>query len=720
MKQLIQTFKTGEIQLIEAPVPTCDPVSLVVESTCSLISIGTERTLIEFGKSSFVNKARKQPEKVKQVLQKIKTDGLITTLNAVKTKLNEPTPLGYSNVGRVIETGNLTSGFKEGDRVVSNGPHAEFVKVPWTLAAKIPDNVLDEEAAFAVLGAIALEGIRLLKPSMGETIVVIGLGLLGQLAVQLLQAQGVKVIGFDIDESRVTLARQFGVEAFLSGNKEDDLAKVNSLTHSIGADGILITASSSSADILPLSAEMCRKRGKIVLVGVVPIQAPRNLFYEKEISFQVSCSYGPGRYDPLYEEKGIDYPLPYVRWTAKRNMETFLFLVSAGKLSLQPLISHRFDFNDVHRAYNALEKESPLGIILEYAPSSKTRTKTLPLFPATSEKKNITQKQPVQVGFIGAGNFAKGVLLPALKATSCDLRILSASDGFSASIVGKRFGFKEVTSDKDYVLTSPEVNTVFIATRHASHASLTLKALQNEKHVFVEKPLAISLEELKELYQFFQNHTSPKLMVGFNRRFSPLIELVKKRLPNIPEPLSIIITINAGALPLSHWTQDPQVGGGRIIGEACHFIDLAYYLTGSRINQVAAISASGHPETDEDKVMILLTFENGSQASINYLANGNKRYPKEMIQIFGGEKIYLIENFKTLKSFGDTIHKKLLTQDKGHKNEVAEFITAIASQKEAPIPLQEIFEVHLATFAVQESLIQKRFVGLQEMWDKII
>lgn len=717
MKQLIQYFKSGKLELIEAPVPNASSTSLVNETFVSLISVGTEKMLLNFGKASFLNKAKQQPEKVQQVLDKIKTEGVISTMEAVWSKLNEPTPIGYSNVGIVTEKGDSVEEFNIGDRVVSNGSHAEFVKVPWTLTAKIPDNVDDSSAAFTIVGAIAIEGIRLLRPNIGDRVVVIGLGLLGQLTSQILEANGCEVIGFDIDNLKIKIAQKMGLTAFTSKSVKETINLALGSTNGIGADGVIITASSPSEEILSQAALMSRKRGKIVLVGVVPISVPRNLFYEKELSFQVSSAYGPGRYDPKYEEKGIDYPFPYVRWTAKRNMEAFLYLLSKEKIQVKELITHRFKFSNAFEAYACIDTENPLGILLEYKIEKYNKSKSTILESVPDKTREISE---IEVGFLGTGNFAKMVLLPALKKTNANIRIISSSDGYSAAISGRKVEAMQATSTKDEIFKDAEINTIFIATRHSSHAFLVQKAIEAKKHVFVEKPLAISLNELKQVYDAVQKEKSIKLMVGFNRRFSPFSVKLRELLIERSDPISIIITVNAGSIPIKHWVHDPEVGGGRIIGEGCHFVDLARFLVGHPILSVVATATSGHSQTDGDKVMSLLNFKDGSQAAFHYLANGNKKYPKERIEVFSSERVFVIDNFKTLTSYGQKYRLRKFKQDKGHQEEIFQFIESVKGNKLPPISTKEIFEIHLATFAIITSIERKTIISMTDMWNSLI
>ncbi|MHB2153657.1 bi-domain-containing oxidoreductase [Calditrichota bacterium GD2] len=715
MKQLIQYFRSGELELIDAPAPKATPQSLVIESRRSLISVGTEKMMLDFGKASYLAKAKQQPDRVKQVLDKIKTEGLISTAQAVWNKLNEPTHLGYSNVGVIIEKGQLVDQFEVGQRVVSNGPHAEMVRVPWTLAAAIPDSVSDEAASFTVAGSICLEGVRLANPTIGERVVVVGLGLLGQLTAQILQANGCHVLAFDVIKEKVEFAKTFGIEAAQSKSTPENIEYVLGKTNGIGADAVIITASTASEEVLSQCALMSRKRGRIVLIGVIPITVPRNLFYEKELTFQVSSAYGPGRYDPQYEG-GNDYPLPYVRWTAKRNMEAFLFLLEQKKIHVDRLITHRFPFEQAVKAYETIEKENPIGIILEYQGQVK-RESMVHFQPLPDKAKQKVDK--LSIGFIGVGNFAKSMLLPHLKKLGAPLQMVASSDGLSASVAAKKFGIPKATSDRNLVLQDPEINTVFISTRHDSHARLVVQALQNNKHVFVEKPLAVTLEQLKEVYLAAKQYPEQHLMVGFNRRFSPFSQKLKRALEERGNPISIIITVNAGYIPQEHWVHDPVMGGGRIIGEGCHFIDLARFFVGAPIKTVQALSTHGHSETDEDKTMILLSFEDGSQACIHYLANGHARFPKERVEVFSSQRVFQIDNFKSLVSYGSPVKETGLKQDKGHFHEIKRFLESVEKSGQPLIPAEELFEVHLATLLVEQAKIEQKAISLFAYWKEL-
>jgi len=581
MKQILQNLRTGQTELTQVTVPRSKTGHLFIQTTTSLISAGTERMLIDFGKAGWIDKARQQPEKVQQALDKIRTDGLMPTLDAVRSKLDQPLPLGYCNVGKIAE------GSQNGKRMISNGPHAEYVCVPENLCAEIPDSVSDEEAAFAVVGAIGLQGVRLARPTLGENFVVTGLGLIGLLTVQILLANGCRVLGIDFDSAKCDLARQFGADAVDLSKGENPIDSAMIFSNNRGVDGVLITAATKSNEPIHQAAQMCRKRGRIVLVGVTGLELNRSDFYEKELSFQVSCSYGPGRYDPEYEEKGYDYPIGFVRWTEQRNFEAILSLMASGKLNAKPLITHRFPYDKAEDAYLLISenREPYLGILLDYNESENIADRTVRLKDAESQNIKLKSEPPV-AGIIGAGNFTGQVILPALQKTGIRLKTIASGGGVSGTHLGKKFGFEESTTDTERIFADNEINTVFITTRHNSHAQFVLKALEAGKHVFVEKPLCLTLQELEEIAAHFPSspHPSPlSLMVGFNRRFAPHIVRMKEMLESVREPKSFVMTVNAGKIPLDHWTQDPEVGGGRIVGEACHFIDLLRFLSGTGI-----------------------------------------------------------------------------------------------------------------------------------------
>jgi predicted dehydrogenase/NADPH:quinone reductase-like Zn-dependent oxidoreductase len=707
MKQILQNLSDGTTILVDAPSPQPKEGYLLVNTLTTLVSVGTERMLVDFGRASYLEKARQQPEKVKQVVAKVKTDGLITTLDAVRSKLAQPIPLGYSNVGVVSNIGNGVAGFKPGDRVVSNGPHAEVVNIPKNLCALIPDNVDDESAAFTVVASIGLQGVRLVQPTLGEYVVVIGVGLIGLLTIQLLLAYGCRVLAIDFEQSKLDLASKFGAEIYNSNY--DPVGAGMSFSHGRGVDAVIITATTKSSDLISQAARMSRQRGRIVLVGVAGLELNRSDFCEKELSFQVSCSYGPGRYDPNYEDKGHDYPLGFVRWTEQRNFEAVLDLMSIGRLDVKPLITHRFAFEEAPKVYQLLtEDKSVLGILLQYTSDiAKRNVKQVSLRSDIS----FDVTKPI-IGFIGAGNYASRILIPVLKSVAGQLHTIATAGGVSGAIHGKKAGFVEASTDIDVMLSNPNVNTVVIVTRHNTHADFVVKALNAGKHVFVEKPLAISIEELDKIesaYKAAQDRGSNlHLVVGFNRRFSPHIQRIKSLLQTVSEPKSFIMTINAGAIPAKHWTQDDAIGSGRIIGEACHFIDLMRFLAGADITDVQCCSMgnSSSVTITEDKATITISFADGSFGTIHYLANGASSFPKERIEVFVAGRVLQLDNFRKLKGFGWPSFKtmNLWKQNKGQNECVANFLHAIEYGKNTPIPIDEIFEVARVTIEASELL----------------
>ena len=709
MKQILQDMAKGGSTIVEAPSPQATKNHVVINTSTTLISAGTERMLVDFGKANLIDKARAQPDKVKMVLEKVQTDGIMTTIDAVKSKLAQPLPLGYCNVGVVESIGAGVDSLQKGDRVVSNGPHADVVRVGKNLTAKIPENVSDEEATFTVVASIGLQGLRLAKPTMGECFVVTGVGLIGLLTVQMLRAHGCRVLAIDFDQAKLDLAKSFGAEVCNPGAGEDPVAIGLAFSRGAGVDGVIITASTKSNDPVSQAAKMSRKRGRIILVGVTGLELSRADFYEKELSFQVSCSYGPGRYDPNYEEKGNDYPLAFVRWTEQRNFEAILDMMSSGQLDVKSLITHRFKFEDASKAYDLLTTDkSALGILLQYSSDiSERHSKSISL---RSDASYVPSK-PV-VGFVGAGNYASRMLIPAFKEAGAQFHSISTSGGLNGVIHGEKSGFEQATTDTQAMLDNPDINTVAIVTRHNSHAYFVEKALNAGKNVFVEKPLAINYEELDAVKSAYDKADNAKLMVGFNRRFSPQIQKMKELLTPIKEPKSFIMTMNAGAIPADHWTQDISVGGGRIIGEACHFIDLMRFLAGS---EIISVQARKMGDTDavgvsEDKAAIILGFADGSFGTIHYLANGAANFPKERIEVFAAGATLQLDNFIKLKGYGWKGFRKLnlWKQDKGQTNCAKAFISSISSGKEAPIAANELFEVAKVTIDIAEQLRNQR------------
>lgn len=740
MKQLIQNLKNGETILEDVPAPQAGS-QVLIQTACSLVSPGTERMLVEFGKGNLIQKAKSQPDKVKQVFDKIRTDGLLPTLEAVFKRLDEPLPLGYCNAGIVVAPGSDPKNhtmFRTGDRVISNGAHAEIVSVPRNLCAKIPDNVGDDEAAFTVLASIGLQGIRLAQPSLGEKIVVVGLGLIGLVTVQLLRSSGCHVLGIDINPERLRLAQSFGAQTVNTAEGGDPVSAVNTWTGGCGADAVIITASAKTDEIVHQAAEMSRKRGRIVLVGVVGLNLRRSDFYEKELTFQVSCSYGPGRYDEAYEKKGIDYPAAYVRWTEQRNFEAILSMMATGRLDVKPLITHRYAFHDAANAYDKiLNDSSALGVVLEYDRMGDGVVSNEKVFESTIQvKRNIdlirikSSSMNCVAAMIGAGNFAKMTMAPSLSKTSARLKYVSArTNAVSATHIAKKYRFENASTDLDMILNDQDVNTVFITTGHDSHAALCRKALTAGKHVFVEKPLCLNEVELKEIFDVYEsvvdrsqqlpeavNSTPPLLMVGFNRRFSPHSKKIREVLKNRSEPLAMNFTVNAGIIPPNIWVHDPETGGGRIIGEACHFIDLMSYFAESKIISVASVQMGRGVAVKEDKMSIVLNFEDGSIGTVNYFGNGSKSYPKETFEIFSEGRILRLDNFKKLEGYGFKGFRKFRTlkMDKGHQEQFNAFVSLVKDGGKPLIALDELINVTIASFAAVRSANENRTIVLNE------
>jgi predicted dehydrogenase/threonine dehydrogenase-like Zn-dependent dehydrogenase len=704
MRQIIQNLKTGDTILEDVPAPVVGEGQLLIQTTRSLVSLGTEKMLVEFGKSGLLSKARQQPEKVKQVLDKIKSDGLLPTLEAVFNKLDEPLPLGYCNVGTVIEIGNGVKNFKIGDRVASNGQHAEIVAVPQNLVTIIPDNVTDEEATFTVIGSIGLQGIRLANPTLGETFVVIGLGLIGLITAELLIANGCIVIGFDFDDNKVELAKCKGVIAY-NATHTDTVNLVESLTKNIGADGVIITASTKSNDVISQAARMSRKRGRIILVGVIGLEINRADFYKKELTFQVSCSYGPGRYDERYEQHGIDYPLSFVRWTEKRNFEAILQTISSGKLRVKDLITELVNLADFNKIYDNLGSGSIASILVYDRPLEISLLRSIPTSNQYPPSNAIT-------GIIGAGNFTKMTLLPALKNANVSLKSICSAGGLTAKSLASKYKIAFAVSDAKEIFSDNEINLVIITTRHNLHYSMVIDALKSNKHVFVEKPLALSVQELTEIEKYFPLGKS--LTVGYNRRFSPFSIKMKSLLGAISSPINIIATMNAGFIPMDVWIHDMKVGGGRIIGEACHFIDLMIYLTGSLVSEVIMCGLGTNPESNTDNAIITLKFINGSQGVIQYFSNGSKSYSKERIEVYSQNRTIILDNFRKMYGYGfGGFSAMSMRQNKGHENQFKKLINAIEKGQAPLIPFDELRNSALASIAAVESLQKKNWIKIE-------
>jgi len=702
MKQIIQDLKKGNTRLEEVPTPQVKPGTVLIKTTRSLVSLGTERMLVEFGKANFIDKARQQPEKVKMVLDKMKAEGILPTLEAVFNKLNQPLPLGYCNVGVVEAVGADVQEFKVGDRVASNGNHAEYVVVPKNLTAKIPDNVSDDEAAFTVIGSIGLEGIRLINPTFGETIVVIGLGLIGLVTAELLKANGCKVIGYDFDQQKVDLALEKGIMAFNPAQGTDPVKFVMQQTGETGADGVMITASNKSDEIIHQAAQMSRKRGRIVLVGVIGLNIQRSDFYEKELSFQVSCSYGPGRYDENYEQKGHDYPIGYVRWTEKRNFEAVLHAISTGQLNVKPLITEKVKLEDYKQIYGNMRKGGSIASILVYPEKAEKNSKVQIVNKTFNDAKGV-------FGIIGAGNFTSSTIIPSMKAAGANMKYIASAGGLSATTLAKKGGVAIATTDYKEILQDPDVDTVLITTRHNLHAKMVIEALQSGKHVFVEKPLALKEEELKAIIEASEK-SNKMVVVGFNRRFAPLAKKMKFLAGKGAK--NIVATMNAGYIPPDVWVHDPEIGGGRIIGEACHYIDLCSFLARSKVKAVCMNSMGVNPQENTDNASILLKFENGTNAVINYFANGSKAYSKERIEVYSQEKTLVLDNWRSLKGYGiKGFSKKKTKLDKGHKNQFKLLVESVKTGQPI-IPFDEIINTTQATFAAIRSLKEGKWIEI--------
>ena len=705
MKQILQNLKDGSTEVADVPSPRAGRGQLLIRTTRTLVSAGTERMLVDFGKAGFIDKARQQPDKVRMVLDKIRTDGLMPTIEAVRNKLDQPLPMGYCNVGEVVEVGPGATGFSVGDRVASNGKHAEMVAVPVNLCARVPVGVADEAAAFTVLGAIALQGIRLVQPTLGEAVVVTGLGLIGLVTVQLLKAQGCRVLGLDFDPEKLELAQRFGAEVVDLKAGADPVAAAMAFSRGRGVDAVIVTASTQSSEPMHQAALMSRKRGRIVLVGVAGLELSRADFFEKELTFQVSCSYGPGRYDPLYEDKGQDYPVGFVRWTEQRNFEAVLDMLAEGRLDVRALVSHRFTIDQAPAAYAVVGgSERSLGILLQYPEPTPVdlatrRTHTIALPASTAPG----QADAPRLSVIGAGNYAGAVLIPAFRATGARLARIVSAGGASSVHQGRKFGFAQATTDSAALLTDPDTDVVVVSTRHDTHADYVLRALAAGKHVFVEKPLALTQDELTRIEAAARAALGRLLMVGFNRRFAPQIVKLKQLLAGAPGPKCMIMTVNAGAVAANHWTQDPVVGGGRLVGEGCHFIDLLRFVADAPIESHEVMKMAG---ATPDTATVLLRFADGSMGTLHYLANGSKAFPKERLEVFAAGRVLQLDNFRRLVGYGWPGFAKmnLWRQDKGQAACAQAFIDAVRQGRASPIPLEQLIEVGRITLEIEDAL----------------
>ncbi len=710
MRQIVQNLKTGETSLEFVPAPAARSGHVLIQTSRTLVSMGTERMLVEFGNATLIQKARQQPERVKMVLDKIRSDGLVPTMAAVFNKLGQPVPLGYCNIGRVIAIGAGVSEFQAGDTVASNGPHAEIVCVPKNLCARVPAGVSDDAATFTVIGAIGLQGIRLLRPTFGETVVVIGLGLIGLIAAQILKANGCRVIGFDFDQQKIDLAGRLGVLAVNPAGGTDQVGYVIEQTGGEGADAVLITAAAKDNEIISQAARMSRKRGRIVLVGVIGLDISRADFYEKELSFQVSCSYGPGRYDQNYEQQGQDYPIGFVRWTAKRNFEAILSAIASGQLAVEPMISERVPLAEYRTIYDKIGQSSAIASLLVYE-------NTLDNCPVVKISNRSFHKGKGVIGIIGAGNYTSATLLPAIKPLGAQLKYIVSAGGLTASTLARRAGFACAATDYHEVLADGDVDLVMITTRHNLHAAMVIAALKTGKNVFVEKPLCLNEDELAEIESVYRTMVAssrpPLLSVGFNRRFAPLARQMKSLLGQ--GAMNIVATMNAGFIPANSWVHDLRVGGGRIVGEACHFIDLCSYLAGSYVVAVCMNAMGTAPREDTDNASLLLRYATGSNAVISYLATGNKAYAKERVEVHSQGRSLILDNWRTLTGYGFKGFTSRRTKpDKGHAEQFRLLIDRLKTGGEAIIPFEEIVNTTRASFAAITSLREGRWVEVPE------
>ena len=722
MKQVLQHARTGEISVEEVPAPQLLPGCALVRVAASVVSAGTERASAEFARKNLLQKAKSRPDLVREVITKVRRDGIVSAIEAVRTRLDQPQNPGYSSAGTVIAVGEGVADLQPGDRVACAGAgfavHAEIACIPRLLLARIPgrdlvgDEVPFEEAAFATLGAVALHGIRTAEAKLGDRVAVIGLGLLGQLTAQLLKAAGCHVLGMDIDPARAELARHLGVD-FVASSPSAFRELCLEVTGGVGADCVLITAETPSSDPVNLAGAIARDRAIVTAVGTVGIEIERKAYYEKELDFRISRSYGPGRYDQAYEQKGRDYPIGYVRWTETRNLEAFVQLLAARKVNVGALITHRYPIERAGAAYELITgrtRKSFLGVVVQYA-STPDALRTLSLVTSAAAPAIVSTAEKAAVGLLGAGSFASSTLIPAMQASAVTSLIsVCSATGPHAKQVAAKFNFRNCTTGLEEIFSNPEINTIVIATRHHLHARQALAALEAGKHVFCEKPLCLTEGELRSIVVAYFNRreqSSPKLMVGFNRRFAPMMVRMKSFLASVNEPLALHYRVNAGYLPPDHWVNDREQGGGRILGEVCHFVDALTFLAGSPIVEVDARPLGNSSRYSGDNVLISLRFANGSQGTISYLANGDRAFSKERIEVFGGASVAVLEDFRRLELVRDGRKQSLtarLRQDKGHRGEWDGFAQSVKSGSPSPIAFEELVCSTLATLRIEESI----------------
>ena len=715
MKQLLQNIKTGKAVIEDVPVPTPRKGQALVKVEASLVSAGTERMVVEFAEKSLIGKARSRPDLVRRVIEKARREGLVNTAQAAFNRLDQPMALGYSSAGTIAALGKNMQGFKVGQRVACAGGgfavHAEYNVVPHNLLTPLSKNVDLESAAFTTLGAIALHGFRLAEPQIGENVAVIGLGLVGLLTIQIAAAAGCNVLGIDLDPKRIALASSLGFQTVPRAKAE---SVSSAFTSNRGFDLILLCADTPSNDPIELAGKIARDRARVVATGAVGLSIPRKIYYEKEISFINSRSYGPGRYDSNYEENGNDYPLGYVRWTEGRNLAAVVDLMARGKLQVKPLITHRFPIEKATQAYDVItgkKKESFLGVILTYS-ARKTKEETKIIFPKIVVNR---QSEIVRLGVLGAGLFANSILLPMIKKVSgVQLIGVASSGGLHAQHAGKKFGFQYATSSDEEIINDPNINTVAVLTRHDSHAELAVKALKAGKHVFLEKPLAINGKQLSSIGKQLKAEKRSLLVVGFNRRFALFAQSLRSTLLDRKSALYAHYRVNAGYLPPDHWNHDPEIGGGRIIGEACNFVDFITFLVGMPPTSETAHSLPGHHRSFEDNVSMTFTFPDGSIGVVDYLANGNKTFPKERVEVFCEGAVAVLDDFVSLKVTreGET-REESGAQDKGWKGEIAALVESIQKGGEPPIPYEHLIGVTKSTLAAVESLRTSRPISTE-------
>jgi predicted dehydrogenase/threonine dehydrogenase-like Zn-dependent dehydrogenase len=714
MKQITQNFKTGEMRTEEVPLPLVKKAGVLVRTYFSVISAGTERSTIEVSQKGYIGKARARPEQFKQVLQTVKKVGLKKTYELVMNKLDTPVPLGYSSSGRVIEVGENAAEFQVGDLVACAGAgyavHAEVVFVPKNLCVKMPEGVSPEEAAYSTLGAIALQGIRQAGARVGERMVVLGLGLIGLLTVQLLKAAGCVVIGLDVDGHAVDKAKESGADHAFNLSRQDVHSALEAITGDVGADAVIITAATRENRPVELAGELCRKKGTVVVVGDVGMKIPRSVYYPKELDFKLSCSYGPGRYDASYEEYGIDYPVGYVRWTEKRNMEAFLRLLKEKKIDLSKITTHRFGFDEALDAYELVtgkRKERFTGILLAYDAEKELDKKK----EVIEVRTGVAGK--INVGVVGAGSFAQSMILPNVKDyEGVNIEGILVAESHMSRNVAQKFGIAKCYSDPASLFENQDIQAVIIATRHDLHAPYVIQGLKNGKHVYVEKPLAVKESDLREVIEV-RRRSQQDILVGFNRRFAPLVEKCAEFFSRRESPMFISYRINAGFLPPDHWTQDAGEGGGRIIGEVCHFMDLCRFLCGEKYQSVFAQNTGD--DKMRDNVSVLVRFRGGSLASIHYLSSGDSAFPKERIEIFCQRSVAVIDDFKSLSLVRQGRVTKIKgNQDKGHARQIRLWLESLIQGKPIPVPFEESLDSSVATFMIHESLNKEKMIGFDE------